>query len=225
MTTTNAALIESVYKALVEDETAAGVRWDSRELVQYLNDGLLLFAQARPDLFSTEAASHALVAGVRQTLPTGGFKLFEVLANAAGTAVTPIDQKILNACVPGWRGVTQAANILHFMFDPRQPAYWECYPPATNGTTARLRYAAYAAPVSLPSASALPSAVSGDVPAPDVVINPLREYILYRAKSKDADYAPGVLAASQTHLANCERQLGAELAATAATAPRKALES
>ena len=51
-----------------------------------------------------------------------------------------------------------------------------------------------------------------------------RQFDLKRAKSKDADFAPGVVAASQQHLAICERELGAELNATVATAPRKALE-
>jgi hypothetical protein len=88
----------------------------------------------------------------------------------------------------------------------------------------RIRYAAYPAAVTLPSASGVPADVAGNVPLPDLFVNPLREYMLYRAKSKDADFAPGVQAAAQTHLSACERDLGAELAATTATAPRKALE-
>lgn len=225
MTTTNASLIESVFKALSEDETVAGVHWDARELTQYLNDGLLDIAMTRPDSVTTFAAAHALTAGVRQTVPTGGFKLFEVLGNKTGNAVTPVDRRMLDACTPGWRIATGVQDILHCIFDPREPAAWECYPPAASGATAALRYAAYPTPVTLPSASALPSAVSGNVPLPDLFVNPLREFILYRAKSKDAEFAPGVLAASQQHLANANRMLGAELAATAATAPRKALES
>lgn len=225
MTTTNAALIESVFKALLEDETAAGVRWDARELVQYENDGLVKIAVARPDAVTTTAAAHALSAGVAQGLPTGGFKLFEVLANKTGNAVTLVDRRMLDACAPGWRIETGAQDILHCIYDPREPAAWECYPPAASGATARVRYAAYPTPVSLPAANATPASVSGNVPLPDLFINPLREYMLFRAKSKDADFAPGVVAAAQQHLANCERELGAELAATAATAPRTALES
>lgn len=224
MTTTNAAFIESLFTALSEDPTLAGVHWDARELVQYLNDGLNKIAVARPDAVTATAAAHALTAGVKQGLPTGGFKLFEVLANKTGNAVTPVDRRMLDACVPGWRIATGVQDILHCIYDPREPAAWESYPPAASGATVTVRYAAYPTPVTLPSADALPSAVGGNVPLPDLFVNPLREYCLYRAKSKDADFAPGVIAAAQQHLALCERDLGAELAATTATAPRKAQE-
>lgn len=224
MPVTNAAFIESLFKALSEDEAAAGIHWNARELVQYENDGLVKIAEARPDAVTTTAAAHALTAGVRQGLPTGGFKLFEVLGNKTGNAVTLVDRRMLDASTPGWRIATGVQDILHCIFDPREPASWESYPPAASGATATVRYAAYPTAVTLPAASALPSAVSGNVPLPDLFVNALREYCLYRAKSKDADFAPGVVAASQQHLANCERALGAELNATTATAPRKALE-
>lgn len=226
MTTTNQAFIESVFKALMEDKATAGTRWLVSEIVTYLNDGLLKIAVARPDSVTTTASAHTLSAGSKQTLPTGGFKLFEVLAATAGGAVTLIDQKLLNVCVPGWRAMTGVADIVHFMFDPREPASWECYPPAAaSGATVRVRYAAYPTPVTVPSDAAIPSGVAGNVPLPDLFINPLREFVLFRAKTKDADFAPGVAAAAQQHLAIAERELGAELAATAATGPRTAQES
>lgn len=226
MATTNRAFIESVLVALVEDKALAGTRYLVSEIVTYLNSGLLKIAVARPDAVATTAAAHALAAGVKQGLPTGGFKLLEVLANGAGAAVTPVDRKILDACEPGWRALTGVTNILHCVFDPREPATWECYPPAAaSGATVRLRYAAYPTPVTVPSDSANAASVTGDVPLPDLFINALREYVLFRAKSKDAEFAPGVLAAAQQHLALCERDLGVELNATVANAPRTALES
>lgn len=225
MTVTNKAFIESVLMALVEDKATAGVRYKVWEIVTYLNDGLRKIAEVRPDAVATTAAAHALAAGVTQGLPSGGFKLLEVLANKDGAAVTPVDRKILDACEPGWRALTGVQAVLHCIFDPREPATWECYPPAASGATVRVRYAAYPQAVTVPADTAVPNDVSGNVPLPDLFINALREYVLFRLKSKDAEFAPGVVAAAQQHLALCERDLGVELSATIANAPKKALES
>jgi hypothetical protein len=220
MAKTNQSFIEEVLHQLMEDEATAGVRWKVYELVRYMNAGLLWIAEARPDAMSTYNHNFALSVGTRQTLPAGGYKLFEVLGNAAGGAVRLVDRKMLDAVLPAWRSGAGSTTIKNYVYDEREPETFEVYPPAAIGAALRIRFAQHATPITVPSPSAVPSDVSGNVPLDDQNITALREYVLFRCKAKDADFAPGVVDAAQTHLSLAVQSLGVELAATGSTSPR-----
>lgn len=220
MARTNQAFLEEVLGHLMEVESTAGTRWTVRDLVRYMNAGLLWIAEARPDALSTYNANYALAVGARQALPAGGFKLFEVLGTAAGAAVRLVDRKMLDAAMPGWRAATGSTTIKNYVYDEREPEVFEVYPPAASGAAVRIRYASHATPITVPADTAVASAVSGNVPLDDQFHNALREYVLFRAKAKDSDFAPGVAAAAQTHLSLAAQALGVELAATNSTSPR-----
>lgn len=220
MAKTNRAFIEEVMSHLMEVETTAGVRWLVRDIVRYMNAGLLWIAEARPDAVSTYNGNYALAVGARQTLPAGGFKLFEVLGTADGDAIRLVDRKMLDASLPGWRAATGSTTPKNYVYDEREPEVFEVYPPAAIGAAVRLRYAQHATPITVPADSAVPSDVPGNVPLDDQHLTALREYVLFRAKARDADFAPGVVAAAQTHLSLAVQALGVEMAATNATSPR-----
>lgn len=213
MTTTNQSFIEGVLITLAEDEATAGERWTVAETVRAMNQGFLWIAEKRPDALATYDASAAIAAGSRQTLPSGGFKLLD----APGLILA--DRRIMDAVLPGWRTAT-AATPTDYLYDERQPQVYWLYPPAAGSSTIPLLYAKHATAISAPAADAVPSAVSGNVPIDDELIPALRDYVLYVLKSKDADFAPGVVAAAQTHLQLATTALGVELQATVATSPR-----
>lgn len=220
MTTTNQVFINSVLRPLMESVDTAGVRWTVREVCEYMNAGFVWIAENRPDAVEAYNPDFDLALGAKQALPTGGFKLFEVPANADGTAIRLVDRKMMDVALPGWRAVAGSTTIKNYVFDEREPDAFEVYPPAASGAAVQIRYAAHPTPITLPTENAIPSAVTGNVPLDDLRLNALREYIFYRCKSKDADFAPGVLAAAQAHLSMALQALGVELKATAATGPR-----
>lgn len=133
------ATAQSVIRRAVEtlqDETS--VRWTIGELARYFNDGRREVVMFRPDATAT-VIDHALVAGPRQTLPADGAKLLEVFRNTNGRAVRLVEREILDAQVPGWPAMTRATEIVHFMFDRRDPRAFLVYPPAAVGASLQLQ--------------------------------------------------------------------------------------
>jgi len=197
------------------------VRWPTAELVRYLNDGQRDIALVRPDATST-TATMALAAGARQTLPSVGAKLLEVIRNTSGTkrAIRLVDRVILDAQNPNWYNITGVTEIRHYTFDPREPRIFYVYPPAAStGASAELIYSAYPTDITEPSAGALYSAVTGNISVADIYVNALVNYILYRAYSKDSENTQNAaLAASFYQL--YQNLLGVELSGTTGVAPK-----
>lgn len=202
----------------LQDNTS--IRWPVSELVRYLNDAQREVALYRPDAAVTNASA-PLVAGSRQNLPAGGTKLVEVVRNSAGTkrAVRMINREILDAQLPGWHAQTGVTEILHYMYDPREPRVFYVYPPAAApGAAVDLSYASMPADIAEPSDGALYTSVTGNLGVPDIYGNAVQDYVLYRAYTKDSEYA-GNAARAQAHYGAFVNALGVEVKATVAVAP------
>lgn len=201
----------------LQDNTS--VRWPVSELVRYLNDGQREVILYRPDAMVTNA-TRVLSAGSRQTIPDNGVKLIEVVRNAAGSrrAVRLVNREILDAQTPGWHSLPGVPEVLHYMYDPRDPRVFYTYPPAASGASVDLVYAAYPSDITEPAEGSTFAAVTGAVSLPDIYGNVLQDYVLYRAYSKDSEYA-GNAARAQAHYAAFANALGIEIKATVAVAP------
>lgn len=158
--------------------------WTKRELLQYLNDGVRRLVTLAPQQFSTRAVL-TLAAGTRQTLPANTAMLLESPRSLHATTEVPIralrivDRRALDEYSPGWH-VAVAAPAREYAYDPAMdPAVMWVNPPAAADDKAEIVYAANPAAVNL----------SNDVPVEDRYIPYLVDYILFRAFSKDADYA------------------------------------
>jgi hypothetical protein len=197
------------------------IRWPTAELVRYLNDGQRDIALVRPDATST-TATLALAAGARQTLPSSGAKLLEVIRNTGGNkrAVRLVDRVILDAQNPNWYNITGVTEIKHYTFDPREPRIFYVYPPAaSSNASVELIYSAYPTDITEPSGSALYTDVTGNISVADIYVNALVNYILYRAYSKDSENTQNAtLAASFYQL--YQSLLGTELSGTTGVAPK-----
>lgn len=215
---------QSIIRRVVETlQDNTSIRWPVNELVRYLNDGQREVVLHRPDAMRTNSAV-TLVAGSRQALPANGTKLIEVVRNSGGgkRAVRQTNREILDAQSPGWHNLTGTTEVLHFMYDPRDPTTFYVYPPAAaSGASVDLVYAAMPADVTEPADGALYTAVSGNISVPDIYGNVLQDYILYRAYTKDSTYA-GNAARAQAHYAQFANSLGIEVKATVAVAPTTA---
>ena len=213
---------QSIIRRCVETlQDTTSIRWPVPELVRYLNDGQREVVMYRPDSMVTNQTV-TCVAGSRQSLPANGAKLIEVVRNArvAGNrrAVRMVNREILDAQTPGWHALTGADDVLHFMYDPRDPRVFYVYPPATANTQLDIVYAAYPPDITEPADGSLYTAVAGNISLPDIYGNVLQDYILYRAYSKDSDYA-GNGNRAQAHYAAFANALGIEIKATVAVAP------
>jgi hypothetical protein len=212
------ALIRRVVETL-QDTTS--IRWPVAELVRYLNDGQREIIVHRPDAMVTNA-SLTLTAGTKQSLPSNGAKLIDVVRNSAGSkrAIRMCAREILDAQSPGWHNLSGVTEIVHFMFDPRDPKVFYVYPPAQSaGASVDLVYSALPTDIAEPAAGTDYSAVSGAISVPDIYSNALQDYVLYRAYTKDSQYA-GNEARAQARYAAFANALGIEIKATVAVAPQ-----
>ncbi len=210
MATTAQSILQRVTEALF-DRTS--VKWTVDRLVRYLNDGQRDIVTLRPDAMNT-STDLALVAGAKQALPADGEKLIDVLANATGSkrACTKVDRALLDNQIPGWRGLTGATEILHWLYDPREPKAFEVYPPAASGASLMIEYAKRPTDIAEPAAGSLYTAVTGDISVGDLFGNALQDYILYRCHAENTQYAQP--ARAQAHYAAFGNALGVELQAT-----------
>jgi hypothetical protein len=215
------AIVRRVIDTL-QDVTS--VRWPVNELVRYLNDGQREIILHRPDAMVTNATV-TCVAGTKQALPSNGAKLIEVVRNAAGAstkrAVRMINREILDAQTPDWHNLSGTVNLLHFMYDPRDPRIFYVYPPALNTAQLDIVYSAYPTDITEPADGAAYTAVSGNLSLPDIYGNVLQDYMLYRAYSKDSEYA-GNAQRAQNHYSAFANALGIEVQATVGIAPNPA---
>lgn len=206
---------------ILQDTTS--VRWPVSELVRYLNDGQREVVLYRPDA-TIKSATVACVAGAKQTLPTDGAKLIDVIRNSAsaGTnkAVRMVAREVLDAQIPNWYGLSGELDVVHFTYDPRDPKTFFVYPPALTTTRVDITYSAFPTDVSEPAAGSTYDDVSGNLDLPDIYGNVVTDYILYRAYSKDSEYA-GNAQRAQAHYGAFANALNIEVQGTTGVAPTK----
>ena len=212
---------QSIIRRCVETlQDTTSIRWPVAELVRYLNDGQREIIVHRPDAMVTNAAQ-VLAAGSRQAIPSNGTKLIEVVRNTGGNkrSIRLCSREILDAQVPGWHNLAGVTEIVHFMFDPRDPKTFYVYPPAaSSGASVDLVYSALPTDIAEPGAGADYTAVSGNISVPDIYGNVLQDYILYRSYMKDSQYAGNANRAT-AHYAAFANALGIEIKATVGVAP------
>lgn len=214
------AIIRRCVETL-QDQTS--VTWPVAELVRYLNDGQREIILQRPDA-SVTSASLTLAAGAKQTLPANGTKLIEVVRNTAGTrgGVRLVSRDLLDRQMRGWQSITGVTDILHYMYDVRDPKTFYVYPPAAaSGASVEIIYSALPTDVTEPADGATFTAVTGNISVPDIFGNALADYILFRAYSKDSEDA-GNAQRSQGHYTLFANSIGMELKATVSVGPSNA---
>lgn len=176
-----------IEKAQIILQDTTGVRWPSdTELLGWLNDGQREVMVFKPNA-NVKNLAVMLTAGTKQALPTDGVQLIDVVRNMGtdgstpGRAIRIVMREILDAQVPNWHAATPAPEAKHYMYAVLDPKNFYVYPPqpATGQGYAELVYGA------TPADATINSAITLD----DIYQNVLVDYILYRAYSKDTEYA------------------------------------
>lgn len=169
-------------------QDTSNARWSQAELLRYLNDGRRELSIYRPDLFST-TYTLTLEAGTKQSIPSDGTRFMDAIRNvsaedAPGRAVRIVERETLDAQSPDWHTETATSTHKHFTYDEGAPRTFYVYPPAVGGNKLDIVYAK--APVDLVTNDLNSATV---LAAENIYTGALLDYVLYRAFSKDADYA------------------------------------
>lgn len=185
-------------QTLIQDNT--GVRWPLPELAGWLNDATREVALHKPSA-SSQSVMLNLQSGTRQTIPSGALMLLRVIRNLRGSssdsnrlggrAVRVVNRDVLDTQHPDWHDETttsSTAEVRHFVFDESDPTSFYVYP-ANNGSGRVEALVSQAPPPVSTNGTTISSYSNVDVPLPDIYVNAVLDYVLYRAYSKDASFA------------------------------------
>lgn len=173
-----------ISRARIVINDADAVRWTDSELLKWISDGQRVIVLVRPDSYSINE-SLTLVAGTKQTLPSGGLRLLDVIRNLKSNgdpdrSVRMVDRETLDAQDYNWHTTTATGKVMNFVYDNRDPTHFYVYPQATAGMKLEILYSKSPAEITTAATSLVLA---------DVYVEPLFNYVLFRAYSKDAEYA------------------------------------
>lgn len=170
---------------LDKDRGADEARWDDAELLRWINDSRMAIITRKPSACS-KIATVPLAGGSHQQVPANGVQLLDVICNmgldgqSAGRSIRRTDRQNLDDDDLYWQRATPKVEISQFTYDDRTPKDYFVSPPAQAGTHIKICYAAIPAPVSAPT-----DMLDVGLEVMDAVVN----YVAFRAKSKDSQYA------------------------------------
>jgi hypothetical protein len=193
MATTKVIEIVQRVEDILQDEN---IRWPRVELQRWINEAYLQIVLLRPDA-SSKSGTFTCIAGTRQSLTTGfstGLRLLDVVRNMASSSdrkvIRLINRSVLDDQRPAWHTETGTVNAQNYTFDPRQPKDFFLYPPATTSTQVEVVYADAPGAHALSEAALNPAGSDTTViKLDDIYLGSIIDWVLYRAYSKDAEYA------------------------------------
>jgi hypothetical protein len=217
MTTSAQSIVNRAQIAL---QDLAGVRWPAPELVIYLNDAQRAAIVLRPDIKSG-IQSFTPVQGARQTIPSTAMSLMDVARNSAGRkrALRKADLAMMDSIDRDWQSSAETNEFVHFMYDMREPNIFYLYPPSkATGSLIEIVTSNYPVDIAAP-AGATASSVVGDVDVADQWVEPLLNYVLFRAYAKDVEYG-GNAAMSSAYMGLFHTALSEQLQSSTAVSPK-----
>lgn len=190
--------IISRAQIIVQDTT--GVRWPFSELLAWLNDGQREVAIYKPSATASNVAL-MLQQGTLQSLGDGGLQLLRVIRNLKTPVTEPrigtratrvVDREILDSQHPSWHDPSVFAytkEVKHFIFDETDPTHFYVFP--GNDGTGAVEAVISRAPADVKAVGddTTLDAYRQPITIPDIYANALVDYVLFRAYSKDADFA------------------------------------
>jgi hypothetical protein len=190
MATTKVVSIIARAQIILKD--TAAVRWPVLELQDWLNDSYREIVSLHPDA-NAQTGTFTCVAGYRQSLEASypnAYKILEVISNKAATSnkkfVKLVSRASMDTMRPNWYNETASVNVQKYMYDKRVPKDFLVYPPATTAAQLEIIYATVPAPHALTKAQLENPATVETINLDDIYSNPMLDYILYRAFSKDS---------------------------------------
>lgn len=178
------------------------IRWTKSELLGYFNDAVRAVALKRPDA-TAAVIPFECAAGVRQQLPESVYQLIDIVGQDSGRAVVPADRVTLDTADPMWRTISSEVSAEVYLYNPALPQYFMLYPGVADGVMLEIAASLYPVEVTLEDLDEedpVAMAIS------EIFINPVVDWCLYRAFSKDAPGQDDNLA--EQHLQNYNDAMG-----------------
>jgi hypothetical protein len=201
MAVTVQSVVDRIQTTL-QDTT--GIRWPvTGELVLWINDAQREIALLKPDA-AAKNETVTLATGTKQIIPSGGNRLLRAVRNmsaaSSGTgkrSVRLVSREVLDAQTPDWHDPAVAGDaahtniIKHYIYDEANPRNFYVYPGVSGNAYLEIIYSSNPLSVGLTGART-------DLEVPDIYGNAVVDYSLFRAYTKDAEYAGNAQRAS-TH--------------------------
>lgn len=184
MSTITAQSVVDKVQVILQDTT--GVRWPDSELLDWLNDGQREIVLYKPNAFIKNLAVRMAV-GTKQSLPADGVQLIDVVRNMGTNGTTPgravriTMREVLDSQLPDWHSETPSSVVKHYVYSLLDPKNFYVYPPQPAAGQGYLEIVYGASPTD--------TTLAGTITLDDIYQNVLVDYILYRAYSKDTEYA------------------------------------
>jgi len=182
-TKTGTNLIDTVARMLFD---VNNVKWGREEMLLYVNNGVREIVSVLPEASATTTTMQ-LAAGCRQTIPAGSWMLLDVIRNMGTTGTDPgraiqrVDMLVFDESNPAWQSDTASTTTTVYMYNARERGSFYVYPQPDNLDLHYIELIHSVYPTEQAEGSAI---IIDDVYAP-MLIN----YMLWRAHSKQANYA------------------------------------
>jgi hypothetical protein len=192
MSTTATTIIAECAKDLLDVTKAKAVaytHWSEAEWLTYLNDAEKEIVGLKHDAYIVDE-SVVLVAGIKQSIPSGGIQLIKVTCNMGvspgttpGAAITLVGRDILDAISPSWATETAAATVVLYMYDIKNPLNFYVSPPQPSSGFGYVAMAYAKVPTKLASTATAINLGDEYIPA-------LKALMKSYAYAKDSDSSP-----------------------------------
>lgn len=176
-----------IDKAAIQLTDIGGVRWTRAELLGWINDAQRQIVIMSPNA-TNKIAVIKLVAGTRQSLPSDGWTLLELVrymgttGTKPGRAIRLASRSLLDAFNPDWHSDPPSPMPRNYVFDLQDQTAFFVYPPNTGTGYVEINYSPDPADLTTESST---------IYLNNIFETAILDYVLYRACSKDAEYAPG----------------------------------
>jgi hypothetical protein len=184
-TVTAGSIIDKAATLLVDQ---GNTRWTRAELLSYVNLGQRQICVLSPGT-NDKAAVIQLVLGTKQSIPSDGWKLMDVVRNMGTNGTTPgravrlVSRDLVDSILPNWHAARPNNVVQNYMVDKEDKTSFHVYPPNTGNGYVEITYAYTPANITTEATA---------IAINDIYEPVLLDYVLYRACSKDAEFAPGV---------------------------------
>lgn len=192
MATTKIVDLISRAEIITQDKTS--VRWPKQEWLDWYNDAILFVVNRRPDKSVKNVNFTVDETNSKQSIPSDGIGLFTVTRNvSSGKPIREVSRNQLDDQYVDWHTRT-ADDIDHFIYDKRDPSSFYIYPrPNSANHSIEITYPYTPTAITVSNFDTDTQVIGVD----DSFVNPILDFMLYRAYSKDRDYSENAQRATQ----------------------------
>jgi hypothetical protein len=199
-----------INQAAVQLLDLSNVRWTRAELLDWINAGQKQIVILSPNA-TNKTSVYKLVAGTRQVIPSDGWTLLDVIRNMGTNGTTPgrtirvVSEELMDNFDVNWHASQSATTVRNVIFNQQDQTVFYVYPPNNGNGYIQINYSPVPPTILLETET---------ISLNDIFMPVLLDYVLYRACSKDAEYAPGLQLAAgylQTFLASMQAKSTSEL--------------